>query len=56
MNGRAESERDFVKTKVNDSNIKSLLFLQEDSASNNGSENDITIASRDDDDPGTIRI
>ena len=56
MNGRAESERDFVKTKVNDNNIKSLPFLQEDAASNNGSENDITIASRDDDDPGTIRI
>ena len=43
MNGRAESERDFVKTKVNDNNIKSLPFLQEDAASNNGSENDITI-------------
>ena len=56
MNGRAESERDFVKTKVNNNNIKSLPFLQEDAASNNGSENDITIASRDDDDPATIRI
>ena len=63
MKGRAESENDFLKTKVNGDYIKtfppqkeSLPFLQEDAASNNGSENDITIASRDDDDPGTIRI
>ena len=46
INGRAESENDFVKIKVNDNYIKtfppqkeSLLFLQEDAASNNGREN-----------------
>ena len=62
MNGRAESESDFVKTKVNDDYIstfppqkENLPFLQENVASKNGSENDITIASRDDD-PGRIRI
>ena len=50
MKGRAESENDFLKTKVNGDYIKtfppqkeSLPFLQEDAASNNGSENDITI-------------
>ena len=33
---------------------KSLPFLQEDTASNNGSENDITMASKDGDNPGRI--
>ena len=63
MNGCAENESDFVKTKVNDDYIKtfptqkeSSPFLREDVASNNGSENDIAIASRDADDPGRIRI
>ena len=63
MNRRAEIKSDFVKTVVNDNYTKvfppqkeSLPFLQEDAASNNGSENDITIASKDGDDPDRIRI
>ena len=58
MNGLAGSENDFVKTKVNDDYIKtlpprkeSLPFFQEDAARNNGSENDVTITSRDGDHP-----
>ena len=34
---------------------ESLSFLQEDAASNNGSENDIAMASKDGDNPGRIR-
>ena len=63
MNGRAESESNFVETTVNDDYIKtfssqkeSLPFLEEDAASNNGSENDITMASKGGNDSGGIRI
>ena len=58
MNERAESESDFVKTKINDDYIKTFppYAAAEDAADNNGSENDITIASRDDDDPGRVKV
>ena len=54
MNERAESESDFVKTKINDDYIKT--FPPYAAADNNGSENDITIASRDGDDPGRVKV